>query len=152
MNEELNESMRFYLESLKEEYRLYTDLFELTKSERKAIEVLQMRDLGQIIEQKQTVLDKVSVVDKRIANLRDVWKEAKDLIEPALSRDIRQFLEEFSAFMKKLVEYESENEKIFIEKNKAKEQELSEIRRAKKVNRAYFKKPEGPPRKTDISI
>ncbi len=138
--EELDKSMQLFLESLKEEYELFKKVYTHAEQERQAITDMDIDRLKVILHEKQDLLDKAHSIDDRIGDLRKVWDEAKEFIRQELSVEIERFITEFSEFMKQLVEFERNNEQIFIEKNKITEKELEQFRVAKQASKAYFKK------------
>lgn len=136
--DELTASMKEFLATLKQEYELYQNVFALAEKERAAITALKMDDISALLTQKQVLLEKAAYIDERVKSLRAVWKEAKHLIDHAVSQEIEDFLKEFSDLMQKLVSYENENEQLFVAQNEQKEKELTSIRMAKRANKAYF--------------
>jgi hypothetical protein len=142
--------MRLFLDALKEEHDIFKKVYVKAEQERQAIAEMDLDRLKVIIHEKQALLDRSSVIEGRIGDLRKVWQEAKDFIREELSQEIESFIEEFSAFMKKLVEFERNNEQIFMDKHKITESELDQLRLAKKASKAYFDKPHNSTGQTDI--
>lgn len=123
------------IQKLKEEILLYKDIFALSSSETKYIKEKNIEEVIKILEEKQTLIQKIGEIEKEIRDKIVIYANVEE---------VRNLGQELGKILKDVLEKEKENQVLLVQELSRVKEEISKTSQMRKLIASYNTQTEMP--------
>jgi hypothetical protein len=126
-----------FADHLRSQYCIYERMLALCEEESALIAADGIDALRASLSRKHALLDEILRIEEAMKEGKAHWAQWKDMVAPDVKQEVVAILDAFKMLMEKLVDAQKKNEAMLYEKNMKRAQDLTTVRQAKCLHRAY---------------
>ncbi len=137
------------LDLYQEKVLQFQKYYDLSVSERTALESLDVKELVSIFRQKETVQQQINTIDKQVHSIQEENGSLQGTMDEHQSSELDDAIKLMVRLLQQIVDYEEQNKRIALSQKEHLQQELREIASGDMMLKGYFRQDRPKPRFVD---
>lgn len=137
------------LDLYQEKLLKFQKYYDLSVSERTALESLDVKELVSIFRQKETVQQQINTIDKQVHSIQEENGSFLGTMDDHQSSEFQEAINLMVRLLQRIVDYEEKNKRIALSQQEHLQQQLKEIANGDMMLKGYFRRDKPSPRFVD---